>query len=76
MKTEILFKKKLDEVFFLEPNQIGPNLLNTLFKDFSANFKKMPFLIIIPFSLLLSLISYFLFNSLIIKLVSLLQYGF
>lgn len=69
-------KHKLEEVFILEPNDLGNGVLTSLFKRTSAFLKVMPFLYILPMSLVLSFMAYVLFGALIVKLVSLLQYGF
>ncbi|MEN9327475.1 MAG: hypothetical protein RI947_283 [Candidatus Parcubacteria bacterium] len=74
--THYRLKHKLDEVFILEPNDLGNGFLTMLFKKTSAFFKVMPFLYILPFSIAISCVAYVLFGALIVKLVSLLQYGF
>lgn len=69
-------KKKLDEVFFIEPNNLGPEFLTDLYKILTARFKNAPFIIIIPLSLFFASFLYLIFGKLIVRLVTLLQYGF
>lgn len=69
-------KKKLNEVFFIEPNDLGVNFLTYYFKKITAYFKVIPFVYIIPFTFLISLFLYFLLGKLLIRLVNILQYGF
>lgn len=72
----IRFKKKLEEIYFIEPNNLGNQLLTSLYKRFTARFKSMPFLVIIPLSVSIVVMLYLLFGFLTIKLTTLLQYGF
>jgi hypothetical protein len=72
----VVFQKKLNEVFYLEPNNLGMGFLTNLYKRIVAHFKVAPFIIIIPFSFIFAGVAYFLLGYLLIKLVSLLQYGF
>jgi len=72
----VVFQKKLNEVFSLEPNNLGVGFLTNFYKKMVARFKVAPFIIIIPFSFIFAGMAYFLLGYLLIKLVSLLQYGF
>lgn len=74
--TQYRLKHKLEEVFVLEPNDLGNSYLTVLFKRVSAYLKVMPFLYILPLSLAVSCVAYVLFGTMIVKLVTLLQYGF
>lgn len=77
MKTaRITLKKKLDEVYSIEPNNLGLGFLTSFYKSLTSRFKTSPYAIIIPLSFLVSLIGYLFLGYLLIKLVSLLQYGF
>lgn len=69
-------KKKLNEVFFIEPNDLGINFLTFYFKKITARLKIMPFVYVIPFAFLIVLILYLLLGKLLIRLVTFLQYGF
>lgn len=75
-RFEHQFKNKADEVFFIEPNNLGFNFLTNFYKRITANLKSMPFIIIFPLSLVSAIFLYFIFKQLLIRLVSLLQYGF
>jgi len=77
MKTiEYKLKRKLNEVFILEPNDLGSDFLTNLYHKITSHFKTMPFIYILPLSILLAVVSYFILNYLLIKFVTLLQYGF
>ncbi len=69
-------RQKLDEVYSVKPNDLGTPVINELYHGTTKFFKTMPFIFIIPSSFLGALILYVLFGSLVIRLVSLLQYGF
>ena len=68
--------QKLNEVYSVEPNNLGVPLLTNLYHNITKFFKTIPFIFIVPSSFIGALILYILFGSVIIKLVSLLQYGF
>jgi len=72
----ITFRKKLNEVFYLEPNNLGMGFLTNFYKKIVARFKVAPFIIIIPFSFIFAALAYFLLGYLLVGLASLLQYGF
>jgi len=77
MKTiNIRLKKKLNEVFFIESNDLGNDYLTIYFKKITAYFKVIPFAYVIPFAFLISIIMYFLLGRLLIRLVTILQYGY
>lgn len=69
-------KKSLRETYFIEPNDLGYGRLTNTYKRFTHPLKKMPFAIIIPLSLLGAVLMYMVFGYLIVRLVSILQYGF
>jgi len=69
-------KKKMDEVFSLEPNNLNWSVFTDFYKLITSPLKSMPFLIVIPLSFIAAMIFYFIFNYWLIKLVSLLQHGF
>lgn len=75
-KINFRLKKKLDEVFSVEPNDLGINYLTSHFKKITAYFKVIPFVYIIPFTFLISILLYFLLGKLLIRLATILQYGF
>jgi len=77
MKTiNIRLKKKLKEVFSTEPNDLGVNFLTIYFKKITAYFKIIPFIYVVPFTFLISIILYFLLGRLLVGLVTILQYGY
>ncbi|PIV09363.1 hypothetical protein COS31_03250 [Candidatus Roizmanbacteria bacterium CG02_land_8_20_14_3_00_36_15] len=69
-------RKKLNEVYVIGPNDLGSAVLNNLFKKTTGYFKTAPFIIVIPLSLLITILIYLFFGFLLVRLVSLLQYGF
>ena len=73
---ETKLKKTVNEVFFIEPNNLGLGLFNSLYKRTTHPLKFAPFIIVIPLAFLAAMVMYFIFGQLLIKLVSLLQYGF
>ena len=76
MKTEVLLKKKLKEVYMVDPTELGSPFLTKFYRFGAVYFKNKPFLIILPVSLLIGVALYLIFGPLVVKLVSLLQYGF
>ena len=69
-------RQKLNEVFLIEPNDLGSNFLTFYFRKITARLKTIPFAYVIPFTFLISLILYLILGKLLIRLVSILQYGF
>ena len=77
MKTlDYRFRQKLQEVYAVQPNNLGNPMLTSMYHGTTKFFKNVPFIFIIPLSFLVTLGLYFLFGSLVVKLVSTLQYGF
>lgn len=68
--------KNMQSIFAIAPNDLHQKSLTNLYKIATQPLKRMPFVFIIPLSLGASLAVYMLFGQLVIKLVSLLQYGF
>lgn len=75
-KAYRLLKKRLNETYSLPINNLNLSWLNQLFKIFTSPLKSFPFKIVIPFSFVFALLLYLIFGLLVIRLVSLLQYGF
>ncbi len=77
MKTmQYRLKHKLEEVYFLEPNDLGNSYLTSIYKTFTSFLKMMPFVYVIPLSVIFTIMLYLLLGSLLVKLTTLLQYGF
>lgn len=70
------FKKKLNEVYFITPNNLGVDFLTHFYKRLTKPMKVMPFLYVIPLSFLFVILVYLIFGILTVKITSLLQYGF
>jgi len=69
-------RQKMNEVFSIEPNDLGASYLTTFFKKITSYLKTMPFIYVIPVTFLISIFMYFVFGRFLIKLVTVLQYGF
>lgn len=69
-------KRKYKEVYTLKPNDLHSNRGTHVFKRLAPLLKEDPFTFIIPVSIVLTLIAYFLLRPLITRVVSILQYGF
>lgn len=74
--VNLKLKKKLNEIFIVEPNDLGIKFLTSWYKFLVARLKTAPFLIIIPFSFLIGYFLYLIFGFLIVRLATFLQYGF
>lgn len=68
-------QQQLHEIFSLEPNDLALPPLTRLYKMTTGRLKTMPFLYVIPLAFIFAIVLYILFGQLVIKLVSLLQYG-
>ena len=69
-------KTKLEEVYLVEPNDLHFSILTKAYKYTTRCLKRMPFLYIIPFTFIISVLFYVVFGFSIVRLVSILQYGF
>ncbi|MDH7476109.1 MAG: hypothetical protein QHH09_01400 [Microgenomates group bacterium] len=76
INTPYHLKNKLNEVFFIEPNDLGWVFLTKFYKKITSYLKTAPFIIIIPLSFFFSFLFYLIFGKLLVKIVNLLQYGF
>lgn len=74
MKTKAInWGKKIEEIFYIQPNDLEWGPLTNFYKKIVSRLKKMPFFIIIPLSILLSIFSYFILGYFLVKLVSFFQ---
>lgn len=77
MKTiSLKLKQKLNEVYLIEPNDVGISYLTFWYKRTTRYLKNLPFIIIIPLSFIFALFAYLILGQLLVRLVTLLQYGF
>ncbi|MFA5770023.1 MAG: hypothetical protein WC894_00830 [Patescibacteria group bacterium] len=74
--VNLRLKRKMNEVFSIEPNELGVNFLTSHFKKLTAYLKVAPFIYIIPLTFILAIFLYFVLGRFLIKLVTVLQYGF
>lgn len=72
----IRLKRKLNDVFMVEPNDLGLNFLTFIYKKTTVFLKTLPFIVIIPVSIIAAVIIYFILGRFAIRLVTILQYGF
>lgn len=71
-----VLKKRLDDVYSLSPNDLQLPILTRAFKKITAQLKYFPFKIILPLALVITLIGYLFVGYLIVRLASILQFGF
>lgn len=69
-------RRKMNEVFSVEANDLGFSFLTNYFRKITAYLKVTPFIYVIPLTIVISIFLYFVLGGLLIKLVSFLQYGF
>ena len=69
-------QEELQRILSVPPNDLGDKHLTMVYKFFTRPLKKMPFFYIIPLSLMGAVLMYLLLGPFVIKLVSILQYGF
>ena len=74
--TSSKFQKKLDQVFIVPPNDLGITPVTMFYKIFTKRLKTAPFIILVPLSFIFSVVIYLLIGLPLVKLASLLQYGF
>lgn len=60
----------------MPPNDLHNEMLTSWYKFLTAPLKRIPFLYIIPLSILLAALMYLTVGQLLIRLVTLLQHGF
>lgn len=77
MKTNFAqLKTRLNEVYMVEPNDLGIPLLTRWYRRINKYLKRTPFIVVVPVSVVLVLLLYTLFGYLVVRLASMLQYGF
>ena len=77
MKTiNYRLRRKFNEVYSLEPNSLFLRPLTFLYKKITSYFKTAPFIVVIPFSFLIAIGLYYIFGYLLVRLTTILQYGF
>lgn len=76
MNNKTRLETEFRNIFSLPPNDLGNKWLTFLYKYFTHPLKKMPFLYIIPLSIIAAIGMYIVLGPFVIKLVSVLQYGF
>lgn len=69
-------RDKMEEVYLVEPNDLGFARATYLYRKINVYFKQMPFLFIIPLSFVVAILLSIFFGPFIIRLTTLLQYGF
>jgi len=69
-------KQKMNEVFSVEQNELGIGFITNYFKKITSYLKTAPFIFVIPLAISISLFLYIIFGRLLVKLVTILQYGY
>lgn len=69
-------RKQFNDIYSVEPTDLGIPWLTKLYKKLSKYIKVFPFRVFVPLSAFFALLIYILFGLLVIRLVSVLQYGF
>lgn len=68
--------KKADEIYLLKPNDLGSHRLTFTYHRLVSHLKIMPFIYIIPMSVVATVALYVFLGPLLVRLASLLQHGF
>jgi len=69
-------RQKMNEVFSVEPNDLGVSFMTDFFKKITIYLKTAPFVFVVPLTILISLFLYIIFGGLLVRLVTILQYGY
>lgn len=69
-------QKKVDEIYALKPNDLHIPLLTHMYKLSTGPLKVFPFKLLLPASLGASIFLYLIFGYVLIRMTSILQYGF
>lgn len=69
-------QKRVDEIYALKPNDLHIPLLTHIYKLSTGPLKVFPFKLLLPASLGASLFLYLILGYVLIRLASILQYGF
>jgi len=72
----VRISKKYREIFAVKPNSLGNPLFDLLYKSVVRFFKTAPFVVIIPTVMLMVVLIYLIVGPLLVRLASMLQYGF
>lgn len=75
MVNQNLLRKKIREVYSVEPNDLHIMPLTKWYKMLTGRLKQMPFLYVVPVAFLIVLVMYLVFGHLVVGLAGLLQYG-
>ncbi|PIY69366.1 hypothetical protein COY90_01025 [Candidatus Roizmanbacteria bacterium CG_4_10_14_0_8_um_filter_39_9] len=77
MKSNLFeLKRKMNEVYSIAPNDLGHPALTKGYRRINIYFKNMPFLVVIPASIIFAFLLYMASGYIIVRLTSILQYGF
>jgi len=75
-EINLRLKKKLNEVFSIEPNDLGIDFITFYFKKITAYFKTIPFVYVIPFIFLISLFLFLFLVFFLLIFLKFLHFGF
>ncbi|MDP4011827.1 MAG: hypothetical protein Q8P72_06410 [Candidatus Roizmanbacteria bacterium] len=67
---------ELERIFELQPNDLHVPALTYMYKKLTRPLKSLPIVYIVPLSIGSAIFMYLVFGPMVVRLVSLLQYGF
>lgn len=75
-KQEQYLLKQMQRIYDVAPASIGNSFITNIYKHVTHHLKQMPFVVLLPIALAVSITVYLIFGWVSIVLVSFLQYGF
>ena len=69
-------KNRVDDIYSIAPSDLHSGVLTDMFRQTTGSLKFFPFKIIIPVSVITAFFLYIFAGFLVVRLVSLLQFGF
>lgn len=69
-------KKRYNEIYSLKPQSFRSSYMQGLFNFIARHLKTFPFKVFIPVSMGFAMVLLFIFGVFIVRLVTILQYGF
>jgi len=70
------FKKNIQELYIVPPNDLGIPIVTSWYRAINKFFKSMPFLIIVPLTILIFILLALVSQHIIIRLATFIQYGY
>lgn len=73
---EMRATEKMQSIFSVAPTDLGISPLTALYKLVTSRLKVMPFIYLVPVCVLTAIFAYLIFGHALVRLTTLLQYGF